>query len=154
MRISRTFLLASMVAMAVICLGAMLIGKTVTRSPSLPVTIVLPPESVAEPLPDRASVMVVKPKVAAPAPIDTYSSSEAILILRRQNKNEIAGYVDKLATGDAEYLCFVLGLIPQDEVFDKVKVKSRLKRYVDGLRKPAEFADLEAAFQQLERDRR
>ena len=145
MRKSRILLLASMAAMLGMCLGTMLIGKIVTRSASRPVTTTPPP--------DREPVTIVKPIVAAPAPIDTYSSSEAILIVRRQDKNEIAGYVDKLARGDAEYLCFILGLIPKDEVFDKVNVKGRLKRYVDGLRIPADFADLEVAFQQLERDR-
>ena len=154
MRERRILLLASIAAMLGLCLGTILIGKTATRSASRPVTAVPPPESAATPPPDREPVTVVKPLVAAPAPIDTYSSSEAILILRRQDKNEIAGYVDKLAAGDAEYLCFILGLIPKDEVFDKVNVKGRLKRYVDGLRIPADFADLEVAFQQLERDRR
>jgi hypothetical protein len=91
--------------------------------------------------------------VSPPEPIDANSTPEAIHTWRRKDKDDIDRRVEALTTTDAENLCFHLRLIPRDEVFDKINVKGRLKRYVDGLHTDEEIADVEAGFRYLEEHR-
>ena len=98
-----------------------------------------------------APVTKVIPVIAPPDPVDANSTPEVVHQWRREQKDKIVERVEKLPATDAEHLCFTLNLIPRDEVFDKINVKGRLKRYVDGLRTPAELADVESAFHELER---
>ena len=53
--------------------------------------------------------------------------------VHRREKDAIIRRVEGLSPSEAENLCFRLNLIPRDEVFDKVNVQGRLKRYIDGL---------------------
>lgn len=85
--------------------------------------------------------------------LDIGTALAAIHEWRRENRDEIVRLVEKLPNSDADFLCLTLGLIPTDEVFDKVNVKARLIRDINGLATPAGFADREAAFRQLERER-
>ena len=64
-------------------------------------------------------------------------------------KEALVQHVEKLSKSDADYLCLTLGLIPADEVFDKVNVKGRLIRYINGLSGPSELPDFDNAFRQL-----
>jgi hypothetical protein len=96
------------------------------------------------------AVTKVVPAVAPSEPVDANSTPEAVQAWRRKDKDEIEQRVDRLSASDAENLCFELRLIPRDEVFDKINVKGRLKRYVDGLRTPEELTDVESAFHEIE----
>jgi hypothetical protein len=88
--------------------------------------------------------------VAAPSEsVDPNSTAEAAHVWHRAEKDAIIRRVESLSPSEAENLCFRLNLIPRDEVFDKVNVKSRLKRYIDGLHTDAEMADVEAGFRDL-----
>jgi hypothetical protein len=87
------------------------------------------------------------------APVDPNSTPEAVHAWRRGEKDALVDRVDRLSESEVEHVCFVLQLIPRDEVFDKINVKGRLKRHITEMRMDAEFADLEAAFHDLERDR-
>jgi hypothetical protein len=57
--------------------------------------------------------------------------------------------IERLAPTEAEYLCFTLGLIPRDEVFDKVNAKGRLVRYVNSMPDASGLRDLDKAFRQM-----
>jgi len=98
----------------------------------------------------KPPVTKVLPAVAPAEPIDANSSPEVVHDWRRKEKDEILRRVANLSSSEAENLCFHLRLIARDEVFDKVNVKGRLKRYVDGLHTDAELADVEAGFGNLE----
>jgi hypothetical protein len=118
------------------------------------------PRKAAEPAPardiaiaNRVPVTSIIPVPVPPDPLDANSTPEAIHAWRRQDKDEIVERVEKLSTSEAEHLCFVLRLIPRDEVFDQINVKGRLKRHTDAMRMPEEFAEIETAFHELERDR-
>ena len=100
-----------------------------------------------------APVAPVTSHPASPEPVDANSTPEAIHAWRRQDKDEILQRVENLTNAEVEHLCFVLQLIPRDEVFDKINVKGRLKRHINEIRTAEEFADVETAFHDLERDR-
>ena len=70
---------------------------------------------------------------------------------RRQDKDEILQRVDKLTADDAERLCFLLQLVPSDEVFDKINFKGRLKRCINDMYFNGQLSDVEAAFLELQR---
>jgi hypothetical protein len=105
----------------------------------------------------EGSVPMEKPRPvakAAPAvgpsePVDPNSTAEAVHAWHRAEKDAIIRRVEGLSASEAENLCFRLNLIPRDEVFDKVNVKGRLKRYIDGLHTEAEMGDVEAGFRDL-----
>ncbi|MDR3402092.1 MAG: hypothetical protein P4L99_06295 [Chthoniobacter sp.] len=115
-----------------------------------------PAAVAAEVVPTTTNVLVepvtkIALQTTPPEPVDPNSTPEAIHAWRRQDKDEIEQRVDRLSNADAEHLCFVLQLIPRDEVFDHVNVKGRLKRHIDEIQVAAEFADVEAAFRDLDR---
>jgi hypothetical protein len=103
--------------------------------------------------PPPAAVTKIAPAPTPPEPVDPNSTPEAIHAWRRQDKDQIIQRVEALSNVDAEHLCFLLQLIPRDEVFDKINVKGRLKRHIDDIRMAAEFTDVETAFHELERNR-
>jgi len=124
----------------------------VATAPTAPST-----EVVAENVPPFPSTFpaatTVARAISPPEMLDIGTALAAIHEWRRENRDEIVRLVEKLPHSDADFLCLTLGLIPTDEVFDKVNVKARLIRHINGLATPAGFADLEAAFRQLERER-
>jgi hypothetical protein len=69
----------------------------------------------------------------APELVGIGSTAAGIREWRRENKAEIVRLVEKLPHSDLDFLCPTLGLIPSEEVFDKVNVKGRLIRYINGL---------------------
>lgn len=95
---------------------------------------------------------IEKPDLEA-RPDDPASTPEAIHAWRRPDKDALERRVAALSDADAEHLCFLLQLIPRNEVFDKINVKGRLKRHIDDMGMDAEFGDVEVAFRELERDR-
>jgi hypothetical protein len=138
-----------LVTLALAALLGMALGFGFSR-PAQVVTIQL---NAAPPSPAPAPTTKMVPAVSPPDPVDVNSTPVAIHDWRRADKDEIVRHVEKLPHSDADFLCLTLGLIPQDEIFDKVNVKGRLIRYVNGLGTAEQFSDLEAAFRQLERER-
>jgi hypothetical protein len=110
---------------------------------------VAPSQAIVPVLP----VTIITPMAAPPEPIDANSTPEAIHAWRRREKDEILRRIEALSNSEAEHLCFVLQLIPRDEVFDQINVKGRLRRHIDAMRMPEEFTEIETAFHDLERDR-
>jgi hypothetical protein len=119
-----------------------------------------PPAAVSETIfldhapsaPASAPVTALVPVPAPPAPVDAHSTPEADNEWRREDKDQLVRRVEKLSDSDADFLCLTLGLIPRDEVFDKVNAKGRLIRHINRARNPGDIADLEAGFRQLERE--
>jgi hypothetical protein len=93
------------------------------------------------------------PETPAPEVVDPNSSPEAVHAWRREDKDALEARVEKLSNDQVEFLCFVLQLIPRDEVFDKINVKGRLIRHIDDMRMAGEFADVEMAFRELDEHR-
>ena len=93
------------------------------------------------------SVAKAAPAVAPSEPVN--STAEAEHAWHRSEKDAIIRRIEGLSPSEAENLCFRLNLIPRDEVFDKVNVKGRLKRYINSLRTEAEMGDVEAGFHDL-----
>jgi hypothetical protein len=145
----REVVLLASVAIAA-CLG-MAIGFVFSRSPSVA------PASVIAPAPPSEPVSEAKPEPpAGPAHINEATATTSARIVYTwpaAEKAELVRRVQGLSNSDADYLCLVLGLIPTDEVFDKVNVKGRLLRYVNRFTEPSDQKDLESAFRQLARDR-
>jgi hypothetical protein len=144
MRETTLLAIAVMAALLGMGLGHLLLPK---RTAPRVATAALPP-----PAPPVVAVTKIIPESAPPDPVDPNSTPEAIHAWRRQDKDAIVQRVDTLSTADAEHLCFVLQLIPRDEIFDKINVKGRLKRHIGNLRSAAEFTEIEMAFHELERD--
>jgi hypothetical protein len=143
--------LVLLASLALAALLGMAIGFAFSRPAKVPpVTFatdpVMPTASAAAAM---TSVTHIE-RTVAPAwdalPVTTYN-------WRSEDKDEIVRGVQRLSPSDADFVCLVLGLIPTDEVFDKINAKGRLIRYIKGLTTPAELRDLEAAFRQLEPDR-
>lgn len=115
----------------------------------------------AAPKPEPVAAIVPKvlivPTPVAETPtvevVDPHSTPEAIHVWRREDKDALEARVEKLSNDQVEYLCFVLQLIPRDEVFDKINVKGRLIRHIDDMRMAAEFSDVEMAFRELDERR-
>ena len=135
------------IAAVAVLLGMGLGRLFLPRRPAPPIAEVV----TSTPTASTTSVTQVALKTTLPEPVDPNSTPEAIHAWRRVDKDEMEQRADRLSNADAEHLCFVLQLIPRDEVFDKINVKGRLKRHIDAIRMAAEFADIEAAFRELER---
>ena len=142
-------LLAIAAAAGLVGMGAghLLLSKKQT----VPEAVAIPSTTTAtEPVPPITKVTL---QTAPAEPVDYNSTPEAIHAWRRADKEELNQRVDRLNNSEAERLCFVLQLIPRDEVFDRINVKGRLKRHIDDMRVPGEFSDVEVAFNELQRDR-
>lgn len=105
---------------------------------------------IVESVPEVPALSLAKPIPRMETePIDSESAPEAIQAWRRQDKDAIERRVAALTNAEAEQLCFLLQLIPRDEVFDHINVKGRLSRHIDDMRIAAEFSDVEMAFREL-----
>ncbi len=144
MRETTLLAIAVVAALLGMGLGRMILSKRVVTAVA---------SATPAPAVPAAPVTLITPLPEHPEPADANSTPEAIHAWRRQDKDEMTQRVEKLTTTEAEHLCFVLQLIPRDEVFDKINVKGRLKRHIDDMRMAEEFTDLETAFHELERDR-
>jgi hypothetical protein len=147
MRETALLAIAVVAALLGMGLGRLLFPKRVMTA----VTLVAPAQAI--PSAPLAPVTRVTSIPAPPEPVDANSTPEAIHAWRRQDKDELVQRVEKLTATEAEHLCFLLRLIPRDEVFDQINVKGRLKRHIDDMRMAEEFTDLETAFHELDRDR-
>jgi len=117
-----------------------------------PVAVVIPSTTTTATEPDPPITKVTL-QTAPADPVDYNSSPEAIHAWRRPDKEALKQRVDRLNDSEVEHICFVLQLIPRDEVFDRINVKGRLKHHIDDMRIPGEFSDIEVAFNELQRDR-
>ena len=108
-----------------------------------------PKPSPTLPVSDEALARIM----ARPNPVSADSPPEPVEQWHRSEKDQILARLEKLSNDEVEHLCFALDLIPQDEVFDKINVRGRLRRHMDQFRRPSDFADLETAIRQLEQNR-
>lgn len=68
----------------------------------------------------------------------------------RERKARLLTFVQKLTAEEAELVCFTLGLIPRDEVFDDVNLpKRKLQRYTSRALTNAELQTIESALKEL-----
>ena len=132
-------------ALAIAALLGFGLGFICSRPAAGPVTV-LPPTGPA-PAGEKSSVT----RIVGTLDVEAMESSPVTTAntWKPGEKEALVQHVEKLSKSDADYLCLTLGLIPTDEVFDKVNVKGRLVRYINGLSGPSELRDFDSAFRQL-----